>query len=296
MKKYVALISLLMAGACFGAGKEAVKYESFINPDWEKWNIRSYNLGLDTSKVPVPMFFDSIATEGTIMVRGGNIERKRWGLHVFEGYDYTDRARFTILVNKHHEAGMPVGELYYFGAVYSQNADDAYYWVRVGSDVPYHSYMFSRDKAIFYGSVDMRGLLSLPGIGAENARADEVSDKEKSKILKAAREKIKRGDFETESYHKHAVYGEFYKEFAKRAQYKNLRGARDGAMYYNKDMNAVLVKIGGKWHKVLTEPVEDESVLPEAKAEARLSKEEKKPAEEKPQKKRARRNVGWRAM
>ena len=37
---------------------------------------------------------------------------------------------------------------------------------------------------------------------------------------------------------------------------KELDNAKDGAMYYNKDIGAVVVKIKGKWHKVLTEPIE----------------------------------------
>ena len=59
--------------------KNPISYDSFVNPNWEKWAERSYNYGFDKNIVPVPLYFDSIATDATIMVRGNNNHKKRWG-------------------------------------------------------------------------------------------------------------------------------------------------------------------------------------------------------------------------
>ena len=95
------------------------------------------------------------------MVRGGENFKKRWGLHVFEAYAADDTSRITMILNKHFEEGMPVAELYYYASAYGQGLN-AYNWFRIGSDVPYHSFMFSRDKAIFYGQTEFRNLILAP--------------------------------------------------------------------------------------------------------------------------------------
>ena len=245
--------------ACASPAKKQIEIKSFIDPSWEKWAERSYYYGLKTDQVEVPIFVDApINTTSTISVRGGDLHKKRWGLHVFEGYAADDKSRITMLVNKHVEEGYPVGEFYYFGTAYSQTAPMPYYWMRIGSDVPYHSYMFSRDRAIFYGSVDMRGLLTLPNIGAGDMRDTPVSKAEADKIRAAARAKLKREDFETDSYYRHAVEGEFYKEFAKYNKRKEFKNVKDGTIFYDTDRKIVVVKIDGKWHKLKTEPIDVE--------------------------------------
>ncbi|MBO5254327.1 MAG: hypothetical protein J6B07_00710 [Opitutales bacterium] len=234
-----------------------LSFTSTINTDWDFWKNCSYNYGFKVDKIQVPIFFDSsIMTNSTIMVRGRDVHKKRWGLHLFEGYAADDKSRITMLVNKHVEEGYPVGELYYFGTAYNQMADMPYFWFRVGSDVPYHSYMFSRDRAIFYGEVEMRSPIVLGSIGKDDLRDTPVKWKEQQKIRKEARKRIKREDFETESYYKHAVEGEVYKEFAKYSKKKLLKKAKDGTIFYDKDRKIVVIKIDGKWHKLETTPIE----------------------------------------
>lgn len=165
MKKIPAiLVSLAAAFSAFG-GDSSPKFFSGVDADWANWKNQAYNYGFDKTKVPVPIYFDSsIMTNSTIMVRGNDNFKKRWGLHVFEAYARDDRSRITMILNKHVEEGLPVAELYYYAAAYGQGFS-AYNWFRVGSDVPYHSFMFGRDKAIFYGEVDMRNLFVLDNIG-----------------------------------------------------------------------------------------------------------------------------------
>ncbi len=244
----------LPACATIPESKTLLMFESFVNPNWEKWSERSYNYGFDTKKIGVPIFFDSsISTKSTIMVRGGDEFKKRWGLHVFEGYAADDKSRLTMILNKHFEADMPVAEIYYFGAAYG---DTAYNWTRIGSDVPYHSYMFSLDSAIFYGSVEMRNLLTLANIGKEDLRETPIPWKERKEIIANAKKKIKREDFTTDSYHHHAIEGEYRKEYAKYRRAQKLKNAPNGTIFYDKDRKIVVIKIDGKWHKLETTPID----------------------------------------
>lgn len=233
------------------AHPEQIRYESFVCPDWEKWTQRSYNYGLNPKKVPIPVFFDaSISTDATIMVRGNNSWKKRWGLHVFEAYANDDKSRITMILNKHIEEGMPVAELYYYAAVYGQGLN-AYNWFRIGSDVPYHSFMFSRDKAIFYGQVDMRNLLTLDNIGAADL-LDKMPSKEE---IKAEQDKhFKREDYKTQADYYHAKMGIYYQAEAKVLKKQALKNAKNGTIFYDKDHDIVVIKVGGKWKKL---PLED---------------------------------------
>ena len=180
------------------------------------------------------------------------IRKKRWGLHVFEAYAADDKSRITLILNKHIEEGLPVAELYYYASVYGQSTQ-AYNWFRIGSDVPYHSFMFGRDNAIFYGAVEMRNIFTLDSIGK-----DDLLDKmpPRAQWKKEAEEKYPTESFKTKKEAQRAHAGVMYQYESKVQKKKELENAKDGAMYYNKDLNAVLVKIKGKWHKVLTEPIE----------------------------------------
>lgn len=227
---------------------------SDINPDWPNWQKRSYSYGMDKSKVPVPIFFDSpISTNSTIMVRGGDNYKKRWGLHVFEAYAADDTSRITMILNKHFEEGLPVAELYYYASAYGQGLN-AYNWFRIGSDVPYHSFMFSRDRAIFYGQTEFRNLIRLDNIGAEDL-SEENTDWKKSN--EEAKKTVKRGDYPTEGTYRHAITAEGYKKESKYLKAQALKNAGDGTMFYDRDYNIIVAKVGGKWKKV---PVEE---LPE---------------------------------
>lgn len=229
--------------------KEQIQFNSFINPNWENWLERSYFYGMDKTKVPVPVFFDSsISTDSTIMVRGKNSFKKRWGLHVFEAYANDDKSRITMILNKHVEAGAPVAELYYYASVYGQGLT-AYNWFRIGSDVPYHSYMFSRDKAIFYGKVEMKNLFSFDNIGKEDL-LDQMPAKEELKA--AADAAYKRSDYESDRDYHHARAGITYQAEAKVLKKKALKEAKNGTIFYDKDNDILVVKIKGKWRQILT--------------------------------------------
>lgn len=229
--------------------REQIKFESFVNPDWEKWSERSYYYGMDKSKVPVPLFFDSsISTDATIMVRGNNSHKKRWGLHVFEAYANDDKSRITMILNKHVEEGLPVAELYYYASVYGQGLN-AYNWFRIGSDVPYHSYMFSRDRAIFYGEVEMRNIFRLDNIGKDDL-LDKMPPKEQ--IRERAKKLYPRENFKSSKDCDHARAGVGYLEEAKVLKKRALKNAKDGSIFYDKDNHIVVIKVDGKWKQLPT--------------------------------------------
>ena len=213
---------------------------------------------MDKSKVPVPIFFDSpISTNSTIMVRGGDNYKKRWGLHVFEAYAADDTSRITMILNKHFEEGLPVAELYYYASAYGQGLN-AYNWFRIGSDVPYHSFMFSRDRAIFYGQTEFRNLIRLDNIGAEDL-SEENTDWKKSN--EEAKKTVKREDYPTEGTYRHAITAEGYKKEAKYLKAQALKNAGDGTMFYDRDYNIIVAKVGGKWKKVPVEELPEEHPL-----------------------------------
>ena len=252
MKKYyIAALAVLSSAILFAEeNKKSPDFCSAIDADWPNWANQAYNYGFDKTKVPVPIFFDaSISTDSTIMVRGNNNHKKRWGLHVFEAYAKDDRSRITMILNKHVEEGLPVAELYYYGAAYGQGFD-AYNWFRIGSDVPYHSFMFGRDNAIFYGEVEMKNLFVLDNIGRDDL-LDKVPPR---KEWKAEAEKIyPREKFDNEKDYQHAHSGVMYRHELKVLKKRALKNAKNGTMFYDKDNDIVVVKVGGKWRKVVTE-------------------------------------------
>ena len=186
-----------------------IKVESKPNPEWPLW------------KEPVE-FNSQIMTNSTIMVRGKDSSGKRWGYHCFEAYANDDKSRITMLVNKHVEEGKPVAELYYYGTVYNHQPD-AYNWFRIGSDVRQHSFLFGRDKAIFYGSAKMTNALTLGNIGKDDIRKDKP-----------------KGDDETN----HA-------EDAKFVNFTELKDGGNGTIFYDKDNDIVVVKVAGKWKRLV---------------------------------------------
>ena len=228
-------------------GESQKKIYSRIDPKWEKWKERSYHYGMDKEKAPVPIHFDaSISSNATIMVRGAeSAEKKRWGLHVFEAYANDDKSRITMILNKHIEEGRPVAELYYYAAVYGEGFD-AYNWFRVGSDVPYHSCLFGRDRAIMYANVEFKNLVTLDNVGREDLLAEKPEENIDNYPLP-------RENFDSDMDCKHARMGLYYKEEAKFQRSQSIKNAKNGAMFYDKDNDIVVVKVGGKWRKVVTE-------------------------------------------
>lgn len=211
------------------SGKYRISLFSDIDTSWSKWQHRGYNFGFDNKVTPMYTMIDGIiSTPYMIQVRGNEYERnkKRWGFHVFEGYAKDDKSRITLLVNKHVEMEKPVAEMYYYGTVYNHSAP-AYNWFRIGSDVRQHSFLFSRDKAVFYGSLQLTNALTLGNLGKDD-------------LLREAPE----GDDEQN-----------YAESAKHVNYQSLKEGGDGTMFYDKDHNIVVIKVNGEWMKVAVEPL-----------------------------------------
>lgn len=204
-----------------------IELYSDIDTSWNKWKLRGYNYGFNPALAPMYTTVNGIlSTPYMIQVRGNEDEknRKRWGYHVFEGYAKDDISRITMLVNKHTEEEKPLAEMYYYGSVYG-HSEAAYNWFRIGSDVRQHSYMFSRDKAIFYGSLQLSNVLTLGNIGRDNISSQKPQ-----------------GDDETN-----------YKEDSKYVNFKELKASGDGAIFYDKDNHIVVIKIDGKWMKLAVE-------------------------------------------
>lgn len=214
-----------------GTRKYRVILHSDIDRSWDKWKIRGYNFGFDPELTPMYTTVNGIlATPYMIQVRGNDVEsnKKRWGFHVFEGYARDDKSRITMLVNKHVENERPVAELYYYGTEYN-HSEKAYNWFRIGSDVRQHSFLFSRDKALFYGSLHLSNTLTLGKIGSDNVSKHPPE-----------------GDDE-----------ENYEQSAKHVNYQALKESEDGTIFYDKDHNIVVIKINGQWMKVVVEPLPD---------------------------------------
>lgn len=213
--------------ASVGSHNHYLELSSDIDSTWWRWQDRGYHFGFDKQVTPMYTTINGIlSTPYMIQVRGNEDEhnKKRWGYHVFEGYAKDDKSRITMLVNKHIEETKPVAELYYYGTVYN-HSNEAYNWLRIGSDVRQHSYMFSRDKAIFYGSLRLTNALTLGRVGAD--------------------------DYITEEPQKDAERN--YDQDAKYINYRELTRGGDGTIFYDKDRDIVVIKIKGKWMKVAVE-------------------------------------------
>ncbi|MBC8005078.1 MAG: hypothetical protein H7X84_06365 [Verrucomicrobia bacterium] len=206
-----------------------VELFSAIDSSWNKWQHRGYHFGFDPRLTPMYTTIDGIiSTPYMVQVRGNANERnkKRWGYHVFEGYAKDDKSRITMLVNKHLELGKPVAEMYYYGTEYN-HSNVAYNWFRIGSDVRQHSYLFSRDQAIFYGSLTLSNALTLGRISNDKLRKEKPE-----------------GDDEKN-----------FEESAKHVNYKELKESGDGTIFYDEENDIVVIKVKGKWMKVKVQPL-----------------------------------------
>jgi hypothetical protein len=223
-QKYVRLIK----GSDNSAFKRLELF-SDIDTSWNKWKLRGYNYGFNPALTPMYTTVNGIlSTPYMIQVRGngpGNERNmKRWGYHVFEGYAADDISRITMLVNKHIEEDKPVSEIYYYGSVYGHSSA-AYNWIKLGSDVRQHSFMFSRDRAIFYGSLNLRNVLTLGNIGKDDLLKQKPA-----------------GDDETN-----------YADDARFVNYNELKSCGNGSLFYDKDNNIVVIKLNGEWMKLVVE-------------------------------------------
>lgn len=202
------------------------------NPQWSGWNQERYRFGMNKYKTPEPTHVSSpLISDGTVIM-AGNPDLMRWGFHAFEAYAKDGKSRITMLVNKHEEEGKPLAELYYYGTAYNHH-DEAYNWFKLGSDVREHSFMFSRDKAISFGSHDFRSVIELAAISP-------------SKDLDSRYKSVEEIDSVFEPDNKAT-------ENARCLLYLALKNARDGAMFYNKDSKHIVCKINGKWSNIVTE-------------------------------------------
>lgn len=211
------------------SNKFRIEMFSDIDTTWNKWEQRGYSFGFDPAFTPMYTSVNGIlSTTHMIQVRGNPEEKnkKRWGYHVFEGYASDDRSRITLLVNKHVELDKPVAEMYYYGTEYN-HSEQAYNWVRIGSDVKHHSFLFSRDKAVFHGSLILNNTLTLGRIG-------------KTALLRDA----PKGDDETNA-----------EESARHVRYKALKESENGTIFYDDDHEIVVIKINGQWMKLVMEPL-----------------------------------------
>lgn|SRR5690554_2745660 len=210
-----------------GSNLRRLELFSDVDSSWQNWKIRSYNFGFNPEFTPMYTTVNGIlSTPYMIQVRGNDneVNKKRWGFHLFEGYASDDKSRITMLVNKHVEMEKPVAELYYYGTVYNHSSD-AYNWFRIGSDVKNHSFLFSRDKAVFYGSLKLSNAFTLGNIG-------------KKDILTVKPE----GDDEQNAG-----------ESAKFINYIELKESGDGTIFYDSDNQIVVIKINGEWMKLKVE-------------------------------------------
>lgn len=124
--------------------------KSSIDPLWPLWQQRSYGFGLKPDRTSIPVVIDApLQVNSFLQLRTNARSQRRWGCHFMEAYSIFDNiSRFTMLIDKHIELDRPVAELYYFGNKYN-TSEEGYNWVRIGSDVRGHSYLFSRDRAVF---------------------------------------------------------------------------------------------------------------------------------------------------
>lgn len=202
------------------------------NPSWEGWQQERYKFGMNKHETPQPAAVNSpLISEGTVIM-AGNPKMMRWGFHALEAYARDGKSRITMLVNKHEEEGKPLAELYYYSTAYSHH-DEAYNWFKLGSDVKEHSFMFSRDKAISFGSHDFRSVIELAAISPSK-------DIDKRYNSVAEIDSI----FEPDSK---------AHENARCLLYLALKNARNGAMFYNKDTQRIVCKVNGRWQNVVTE-------------------------------------------
>lgn len=199
-------------------------FKSSVDPSWPLWEQRSYGYGLKADKTKIPLVIDApLQVNSFLQLRTNSRMQRRWGYHFLEAYSVFDNiSRFTMLMDKHIELGRPVAELYYFGNRYN-TSEAGYNWVRIGSDVRGHSFLFSRDQAVFYGAVKLDNMLTLGNIGSSDLRSDKPSGGN--------------GEHNTE-------------EEVKFVRYKALESAGDGTIFYDKDRHLVVIKVDGVWMRL----------------------------------------------
>lgn len=194
---------------------------------WSQWSNR-LAFGMNPATAPVPLAVNGqFYVDGTIISHNNAGQNKnRWGLHVYEAYSQDNYSRMTMLLDKHTSEidGLPSFEIYYYtGADHSASS---YGYTKIGSDVQYHSFFFSRDKFVAVGDIDARFPITLARLNP--AALDDT-------------------------YSTVAEADAAYEPEANAAQnlsclkYISLQNADNGAMYYDSALHKVACKINGVW-------------------------------------------------
>ena len=209
--------------------------ENDINKDnnlWKMWNAR-LAFGMNTSAAKVPTYNKGQAYfDGTVITHNsGNMNSNRWGFHVYEAYAKDNYSRMTMLLDKHNsELNKKSLEFYYYTG--SSHYASAYGNTKIGSDVAYHSFLFDRDRLTAYGEIICEYPITLARISIKN---DLITDYDT--VSKAD------NAYEPENY---------YENHIKCLKYIMLKGAKNGAMFYDTDRDKAVIKINGKWCDIVT--------------------------------------------
>lgn len=211
------------------------------NPDnaiWSQWNGR-LAWGMYPNTAPVPAQFNGqLYANGTIITHNTfDRNHNRHRFHVFEAFSKDNYSRLTILLDKHEDEFNGKGsceQYYYTGA---NHYASSYSYMKLGSDVKYHSFNFDRDEMIASGHIDCRFPITL-------ARISPANDID--------------GTYETAEAADRAHEPENQAEAnLKCLKYIYLKNAENGCMWYDTDRDKVVVKINGEWHDLATAPVPD---------------------------------------
>lgn len=211
---------------------------------WKKLPNKRLSFGMDLNSAPVPVCVDNqLIVNGTVIAindsvaENGNQKYNRWGLHLYEGYMRDKYSRFTVLSDKHNSEGKNGKMIELYAYVGSDHKESSYADVRIGSDVEYHSFLFSRDLLKACGLIDCRmGIRIAP----TSLNRDVVKDHETVSELDRAHEP------ENDSINN-----------VKGLKYINIKNAENGYIFYDLDHNRILIKMNGKWKKFVLEDVND---------------------------------------
>lgn len=211
---------------------------------WKKLPNKRLSFGMDLNSAPVPVCVDNqLIVNGTVIAindsvaENGNQKYNRWGLHLYEGYMRDKYSRFTVLSDKHNSEGKNGKMIELYAYVGSNHKESSYADVRIGSDVEYHSFLFSRDLLKACGLIDCRmGIRIAP----TSLNSGVVKDYETVSELDRAHEP------ENDSINN-----------VKGLKYINIKNAENGYIFYDLDHNRILIKMNGKWKKFVLEDVND---------------------------------------
>ena len=216
------------------AFNKGLKIVNPINKDselWTQWNNR-LAFGMIPTRARVPFNIDGqLYVNGTIIANNtASQNNNRWGFHVYEAYAKDNYSRMTMVLDKHNNEfdNKPTLEYYYYTG--ANHHAKSYGYTKIGSDVLYKSFLFSRDKMIAGGVIDCRFVLTLANISKTND-------------FNTTYETVEEADnaYEPEN---EAV------ENVRCMKYIYYKNATNGSLYYDKDTNHVMAKINGKWQEL----------------------------------------------